>query len=61
MAREIRTGFLFCHDEGNNGGLNNNCNNPPYDNPGDPVLFPGASSWIRVTKKASSPRRRPSK
>jgi prepilin-type N-terminal cleavage/methylation domain-containing protein len=30
MAREIRTGFLFCHDADNNTNVNDNCNNPPY-------------------------------
>jgi prepilin-type N-terminal cleavage/methylation domain-containing protein len=30
IAREVRTGFLFCHDADNNTGLNSNCNNPPY-------------------------------
>jgi prepilin-type N-terminal cleavage/methylation domain-containing protein len=40
MAREIRTGFLFCHDQGNNTGLNNNCNNPPGAAPGDPDFTP---------------------
>ena len=56
MAREIRTGFLFCHDEGNNGGL---ATTLPMITRATPVLFPGASSWIRVTKKASSPRPTP--
>ncbi len=45
MAREIRTSSLFCHDEGNNAGLNDNCNNPPYSAPGDPGFVSGCTEF----------------
>jgi len=41
IAREVRTGFLFCHDADVNGNVNNSCNNPPYTNPGDTGFVSG--------------------
>lgn len=43
MAREIRTGFLFCHDASNNTGVNDNCDNPPYSAPGDSDFVSGCT------------------
>jgi prepilin-type N-terminal cleavage/methylation domain-containing protein len=43
MAREMRTGFLFCHDAGNNTDVNDNCNNPPYSVPGDSDFVSGCT------------------
>jgi prepilin-type N-terminal cleavage/methylation domain-containing protein len=43
MAREIRTGYLFCHDQ-NAFGLNNNCNLPPGTDPsGSPASLVGCT------------------
>ncbi len=44
MARQIRTGFLFCHDRGVNNALNGGCNNLPYTQSGDPGYVQGCTA-----------------